>query len=178
VVLDNFDAHALPFPDEHFDAVLCQLGLMLFSDPARALAEFRRVLRSEGRVAVSVSTTPERTLYLRIATSIARYLPSKANTLSRYFGISDAGLLRTLLADAGFRDVEVQCDCREIRFASFDSYFAGIETGATLLGQEYVRLPDNLRHAVRDDVRRDLLVGTSNGPLTIDIEVLVGSGQR
>jgi len=49
-----------PLPDESFDAVLCNLELMFFPDPVRGLAEFRRVLRAGGRVAVSVNTVVER----------------------------------------------------------------------------------------------------------------------
>jgi ubiquinone/menaquinone biosynthesis C-methylase UbiE len=48
------DGQALPFADATFDAVLCQLGLMFFPDPARGLAEFRRVLRPRRRAAVCV----------------------------------------------------------------------------------------------------------------------------
>ncbi len=43
------DGQALRFPDESFDVVLCSLGLMFFAAPARGLAEFRRVLRSDNR---------------------------------------------------------------------------------------------------------------------------------
>src|SRR5262249_17397884 len=39
------DGQALPFADGSFDAVVCQLGLQFFPDPARGLEEFRRVLR-------------------------------------------------------------------------------------------------------------------------------------
>lgn len=42
------DASALPFPDESFDAVLCQFGVMFFPDKAQAFAEARRVLRPGG----------------------------------------------------------------------------------------------------------------------------------
>ncbi len=38
------DAAQLPFPDEAFDAVVCQFGVMFFPDKARAFAEARRVL--------------------------------------------------------------------------------------------------------------------------------------
>jgi ubiquinone/menaquinone biosynthesis C-methylase UbiE len=38
------DGHALPFRDGCFDAVICQLGLQFFTDPALGLSEFRRVL--------------------------------------------------------------------------------------------------------------------------------------
>src|SRR5215475_456392 len=39
------DGQAMAFRDSSFDAVVCQLGLQFFPDPARGLTEFRRVLR-------------------------------------------------------------------------------------------------------------------------------------
>ncbi len=40
---------AIPYPDAAFDAVFCY-GVIMFTDVARALAEFHRVLRPGGRV--------------------------------------------------------------------------------------------------------------------------------
>ncbi len=42
------DVAALPFPNESFDAVVCQFGVMFFPDKAKAFAEVRRVLRAGG----------------------------------------------------------------------------------------------------------------------------------
>jgi ubiquinone/menaquinone biosynthesis C-methylase UbiE len=42
------DAMQLPFPDGTFDAVVCQFGVMFFSEKARAFSEARRVLRPGG----------------------------------------------------------------------------------------------------------------------------------
>jgi arsenite methyltransferase len=47
------DAEALPFPDEEFDAVLCECSLCTFPNKDRAVAEMARVLRPGGRVAIS-----------------------------------------------------------------------------------------------------------------------------
>src|SRR5262249_41083176 len=51
----------MPFPDRAFDLVLCQLGLQFFPDRPRALREMHRVLVPDGRMALSVYTTIERT---------------------------------------------------------------------------------------------------------------------
>lgn len=42
------DAMKLPFPDQSFDAVVCQFGVMFFPDKAKAYAETRRVLKPGG----------------------------------------------------------------------------------------------------------------------------------
>jgi demethylmenaquinone methyltransferase/2-methoxy-6-polyprenyl-1,4-benzoquinol methylase len=52
------DALALPFADGSFDAVTIGFGLRNLADPARGLAELRRVLRSDGRIAVLELTRP------------------------------------------------------------------------------------------------------------------------
>jgi SAM-dependent methyltransferase len=46
-------AEALPFMDESFDLVTCQLGIAFFADPVRGLAEMRRVLRRAGRLVLA-----------------------------------------------------------------------------------------------------------------------------
>ncbi len=42
------DAMQLPFPDEAFDVVVCQFGVMFFPDKSKAFSETRRVLRAGG----------------------------------------------------------------------------------------------------------------------------------
>lgn len=42
------DGMQLPFPDGSFDAMVCQFGVMFFSDKSKAFSEARRVLRSGG----------------------------------------------------------------------------------------------------------------------------------
>jgi SAM-dependent methyltransferase len=48
------DAMQLPFPDEAFDVVACQFGVMFFPDKPRAYAEARRVLRRGGAFVFNV----------------------------------------------------------------------------------------------------------------------------
>lgn len=53
VRLAGADAQALPFPDSSFDAVICESVLAFVPDPARALAEYARVVRPGGCVGVA-----------------------------------------------------------------------------------------------------------------------------
>lgn len=47
------DAESLPYPDNSFDAVVCECAFCTFPDKFRVAAEFARVLRSGGQVGLS-----------------------------------------------------------------------------------------------------------------------------
>ena len=53
------DGQALQFADATFDAALSVLGIILFPDAERGLAEMRRVVRPGGRVSVVTWTQPQ-----------------------------------------------------------------------------------------------------------------------
>jgi SAM-dependent methyltransferase len=48
------DATQLPFPDETFDAIVCQFGVMFFPDKPKAFSEAHRVLKKGGIFIFSV----------------------------------------------------------------------------------------------------------------------------
>ncbi len=178
ITFEQFDGHKLPYPDARFDRVICQLGLAFFDDPGRGLAEFRRVLKPGGRAAAIVNSTPERSLFTRIGTVIGQHVPERAEQLNRYASIRTIERLRDLLTGAAFTDVEVAAETRSFSFASFDDYFAGTEAGAGISGQEYVKLPDATRKAVRETMRLSFPDGGSRQPFVVDMEVLVGAGNK
>jgi ubiquinone/menaquinone biosynthesis C-methylase UbiE len=178
ITFEQLDGHDLPYPDARFDRVICQLGLAFFDDPARGLSEFRRVLRPGGRAAAIVNSTPERSLFTRIGTVIGQHVPERAEQLNRYASFRTVERLRNLFIGAGFHDVEVNAESRSFSFASFDDYFAGTEAGAGISGQEYVKLPLETRKAVRETMQLSFPNGGSRRPFIVDMEILVGSGNK
>ena len=173
------DGQALSFPDRHFDAVVCSLGLMLFPDPARGLAEFRRVLRPCGRCAVSVETTPERSFTTRTIAAIGRHVPERAGAAARYHSLGDAPRLRALFEAAGFAEVETATEARRYPFPSFDAYFDLMERGGAPTGLDYAALPEEVRRAVREGVRRGLEGDVqTGGPIVGPTGILFGCGRK
>jgi SAM-dependent methyltransferase len=172
------DGQALACRDASFDAVICLLGLMFFADVPRGLAEFGRVLRPAGRVAVCVTTTPDRTMYGKVFERAQRYLPPGRASLAWNFALSDPHRLEALLLDAAFRAVSVRREIRQVAFDSLEDYWAAMEAGGGLSGATYLALSPDDRQAVRDEVRRGLLLAESDGPFAVENEVLLGSGRR
>src|SRR4029079_7259186 len=102
------DGQELPFRNGSFDAVVCQLGLQFFPDPARGLSEFRRVLSPGGKACVCVISTPDRApMWGFLAEAIARRLPEKRDILMASFTLADPERVENLFRTAGFVHVGV-----------------------------------------------------------------------
>src|SRR5215467_1763804 len=166
------DAQALSFSDESFDAVVCNLGLMFFPQPA----EFRRVLRPSGRAAVSVNTVPERSYNHQINLILTRYVPGLAEAVTRTFSLGEASRLEELFREGGFSQIETRTVKHTFVLPSFDAYYGPFERGGASTGQALATLPDSIRHAVREEMRRSL--GDDGGPVNIEAEYRIASGRR
>lgn len=96
------DAASLPLPDESYDVVLCQMGLMFFEDRAAALAEARRVLVPGGRIVVN-TPGPIQPLLQAVQQAIVDHIdPGLGAFVGAVFSISDPTMIVELLTGAGF----------------------------------------------------------------------------
>jgi ubiquinone/menaquinone biosynthesis C-methylase UbiE len=102
-------AEDLDVAPHSFDAAICRLGLMLFTEPARALAAVRRALRPGGKVAGVVFTTPGANPFMAAPMQILLRHAGKrppAPGQPGIFSLGAPGVLERLLADTGFGAVE------------------------------------------------------------------------
>jgi SAM-dependent methyltransferase len=103
------DASAIPFENETFDIVFCNFGLMFFPDRVAALKEMRRVLKTDGRLALavwgSIAKCPGQ---MAMKESWGRHFPEEAELFDAQHALGDPEAVRSLLQDAGYRDLSVQ----------------------------------------------------------------------
>jgi ubiquinone/menaquinone biosynthesis C-methylase UbiE len=105
------DGEKLDLPDASFDAVLCRLGLMYMPHPVAALREWRRALRTGGRVAVVVYSTPDRNSWGAMPAFIIRrraQLPPPVPGQPGPFSLGGPGVLEGVFSQAGFANPEVR----------------------------------------------------------------------
>ncbi len=100
-------AEQLPYPDENFDLILCQFGLMFFTERHAALKEMYRVLRKDGRVVLSVwQGLAQHPFYQTLHdVSLRHFGKSSVETV---FSLGNADQLRELLSGSGFRQVAIE----------------------------------------------------------------------
>ncbi len=115
---------SLPFANESFDVVLCQLGLQFIPDRSAALAQMRRVLKPCGQLGLNVYGPIEHNpAAFALAQAFDRHLGPDASVFKRAeHALADAAVLRTLAGEAGFERITIVTETRTVRFAALSDY--------------------------------------------------------
>lgn len=101
-------ADRMPFPDETFDVVLCQLSLQFMPDQMLVLREMHRLLVPGGRLVLNVPG-PADPLFRTLADAMEHHIAHEAaRFVNAVFSLHEDAQIRGMLINAGFRGVEVQ----------------------------------------------------------------------
>lgn len=154
-------AENLPFPDNAFDAVVSQFGLMFFEDRRQALREMRRVLKPGGRLAVAVFCSLGNTPGYRSMVDLLNRLFGErhADALRAPYALGDEDGLLALFRDAGLAEVSLATVEGEARFPSIASWVETDVKGWTLADmiddQELEMLQEAARREFQPFVQED-----------------------
>ena len=172
-------AEQLPFPDNSFDLVLCQFGLMFFADGKAALAEIDRVLAKGGRLFLSVWQSLDRhPFYKTLHAVIHEQLGISA--VQDISSLGDLAKLRTELSDAGFGNVVIDAVSMTAQFPNPDGFLAAeIDVDAAAI-PAMQKLDDSARRAlvaaITKDMKTPLHEATQDGRVVLQFHAfLVGA---
>ena len=116
-------AERLPFSESNFDLIFCQFGLMFFTDRHAALREMYRVLRSGGRMVLSVWQGLDRHPFYQTLHEVSSRLLGESS-VGAVFSLGDSDELRSLLTDAGFQDIEIEPMSITARYPNAQEFLA------------------------------------------------------
>jgi ubiquinone/menaquinone biosynthesis C-methylase UbiE len=171
-------ADKLPLPDGSFNVAYCQLGLQFFADRAAALREMRRVLGTEGRIALMVwRDIQESPGFAVLAEALERNIGQTAAAIMRApFGLSNADELEALLSAAGFQSIAIQQRSGTVRFPSIERFVLSYVAGSPLAGP-VSKADDAAREALLTDVRNALAKYASSTELAFPIAAHLASAR-
>jgi ubiquinone/menaquinone biosynthesis C-methylase UbiE len=170
-------AERLIFDNESFNRAVCRFGVMLFNDPLQGLKEMHRVLKGNGSFAIAVWSAPETmpVMYWSYEVFKKRLPKEKHPPLAKITSLGAPGILKGLLADAGFKRFSIERKSFNYQFDSFDEYW-DIAEASDILKQQFDSLPESERGKIRDEVRYFARDFVHSGGLTIPHEYLLANG--
>ncbi|MGI9615929.1 MAG: class I SAM-dependent methyltransferase [Acidimicrobiales bacterium] len=174
------DASSLTFGDDSFDVVTCHQGLQFFPDPHAAMAEVRRVLRPNGKLAVAVWGRADANPWPAALADAVRSLLGDAagDSMLAVCRLGDADDLAPILDQAGLDDVVLRHRQRTASHPDITRAIAG-QLDAMPSGSTVGDLDADQKDELAATMRKLLADHTSTtGELTLPSTCLLGTATK
>lgn len=172
-------AEALPYPDQHFDAVVSQFGFMFFADRGKALREMTRVLKPGGRLALAVWASLESAPAYAAEVALLERVAGRhaADALRAPFVLGDPKELAQLVAGATAADVTLTTQPGVARFPSIRFMVeADLRGWLPLMG---VVLTEDQIHRILHEAEQALgAYVTADGKMAFELAAHIVSGTK
>ena len=171
------DATTLPFDDNTYDAVLCQMGLMFMADRAAAVAEMRRVLVPGGRVVINTPGAIQAPFVVLEQSLVEHINPGLGGFVRAVFSMHDPDALATLLRDAGLRDITAEVSPVRLRLPA-PAEFLWQYINLTPMGPLVAQAPEAAKSAMEQqavDAWRPYVV---DGTIKVEQPMVLAAGRR
>lgn len=169
------NAESMPLPDESFDIVLCQMGLQFVPNKLAALREMRRVLVPGGRGYVTVPG-PKPPLFAIMTDALARHISTEAASFGDLvFSLNDAGELRDLLRGAGFREISVRSELKNLSVPP-PADFLWQYLYSTPLADQLLQVGEDARGALEREVCMEWKRFLTNGSMAFQVGMTTAIG--
>jgi SAM-dependent methyltransferase len=164
------DAEQIELADDSVDGVLCRWGYMLMPDPAAALAETRRVLRSGGRLAFSVWSSGACNPWISVAAGVLvahGHTPPPEPGEPGMFVLGDEELLRRLVENAGFENVRIEDVAVHSNYPSVDEYVRRSTEMGGMFSRAWAEAREEEQERMKDEFRQAFAPFAVDGGYTL-----------
>jgi SAM-dependent methyltransferase len=176
------DAEALPFPDESFDAITGNFVVLHLGRPERGAAQFARVLRPGGRVALTTWDAPSRSrmpgVFVDAFQRAGATPPAEVPEGPPLFRFADEAEFTRLLEDAGLTDVEVGQVSFTITVPDPQALWDGALGGAVRMRGLILGQSDEMQARIRAAFDEVAAVYDTGSGLEVPVSVRLASGRK
>jgi SAM-dependent methyltransferase len=176
------DAHALPFQDASFDAVVGNFAILHLGRPEEAMAEFVRTLAPGGRIALTVWDVPARARFIGVvldAVAEAGAQPPEGVPVGPdFFRFSVDEEFDAVLDGQGLEDCQVSTLAFTYRVSSADEFWDGLLGGTVRVSALVLGQPEEMQHRIREAFDRGMDRYRTADGFELPVSVKLASGRK
>jgi SAM-dependent methyltransferase len=182
VQFQQADAHALPFEDASFDAVVGNFAILHLGRPEQAASEFVRVLAPGGRLALTVWDAPDRARFLGVMVEAfaesGATPPEGVPAGPDFFRFAQEGEFDALLRDQGLDDRLVRTVEFTFTVPSADEYWDGLLGGTVRVSALVQGQVDETQQRIREAFDRRMDEYRTADGFELPVSVKLASGRK
>lgn len=174
-------AEELDLPASSVDAVICRLGLMLFSDPGRALRSVLPVLKPGGRLAAVVFTTPQANPFMAKPMQVLlRHAGQKPPAPGEpgIFSLGAPGQIEQLLNSNGYDNIGIKTFSHSLKLNTVAEALVMMKEAFGAYRAVLAGSPESVRVAAWAEVEEVLRDFETGQGFEAPLEVLVAAGSK
>jgi ubiquinone/menaquinone biosynthesis C-methylase UbiE len=173
------DAMKLPFDDNSFEAVICQMGVMFFPDKQTAFNEAFRVLKPGGIFIFNTMDTIEANdvSYTVNETLKNLFKDNHPNFFEIVFSLHNKEQIEKLLRNSGFKDVMFNIIDEYTTGKSAHSVATGLIEG-TPVSNQIIQMNTIPIQEVQNEVEKAIAAKHGDNPVKGKVKAIVCSGRK
>jgi ubiquinone/menaquinone biosynthesis C-methylase UbiE len=171
------DATSLSLPDDSYEVVLCQMGLMFMADRPAAVAEMRRVLAPGGRLVVNTPGAIQPPLELMEQAIVDHISPELGGFVRAVFSMHDPDAVATLLRDAGLDDVTSTVSTADFQLPA-PAEFLWQYINLTPMGPFVAQAPEAAQSAMERQVVESWQPYVVDGATRVEQPMVIATGRK
>jgi ubiquinone/menaquinone biosynthesis C-methylase UbiE len=174
------DAQELSFPDNNFDAVVCQYGVMFFPDKLKAFSEAFRVLKVGGRFlfntwdridAIPAVAVIERVMKETFGADAPNFLEQGP------FSFYDTDKIRGLMEAAGFKNINIELVKITSSYSAADDVVRGFVDGSPLISYLSEKNPAGIAE-IKEKIKQQLVANFGESSDKVSLQAFVCDGTK
>jgi ubiquinone/menaquinone biosynthesis C-methylase UbiE len=151
------NASMMPFADNSFEAILCRNGIMFFSDIAAGLQEMYRILKVDGKIAVSTWGMLEKNLWANIVletiSEVTRHKSYNPHIPGMFYCMQP-GFMTDWFENVNLQSIKEEELTGIVEFGSVDKHWEFVTSVSTAVVNALKDLEPGLKNEIREEVKR------------------------